>query len=612
LSQITPAFNNLNGTIEADSGTLDLNMTAGGDFSNVTFVVSNTATLLFLTNNLTMEIEGALTGAGGGVVLMNNGRVSSSFQATLNFPGSMFQWAGGKLGTSDSSVPLTNLGVINITGPVGESGTIANNGAIIQSAAGVVGGSAGFTGLNNNIGSIYEIQNDNGIAMTTFNNSGLFVKSAGTNASLVTCQHFNDFGPAGAVEVDTGAVIFAGNNDYFFTNTSFTVSNGASVGLSASNNTTELEGSLTGSGSGTVFINNGTLFSSYPAMLNFPGAMLQWQGGKLGSPSGSLLTNVGTMTVSGSVAINGFLDNNGLMIQTGAGAIGNNAFLNNNAGATYQIQNDNGLSIKTVNNNGLFEKTSGAGVSLITANFNNSGAIQGLSGTLVFTNGLFTQDAGVLELSSSVICEGAIQENGGVITGVGVMGNPGPVSMTVNGGVVAPGNPFGALTWNGHFSCNMASPAAFSVVLGGPGAFSQLQAPNTSVTVAGTLNVTLTNGYAPPIGAQFQIISASGRGGSFSKLNVPAGISVTYSNNGVFLVVTGAVPAQLTLPEVTGADFTFGFGTVSNQSYTIQQNADLSATNWTFYTNFIGDGSFFQLITPSASPPQNFFRVRQP
>ena len=67
-----------------------------------------------------------------------------------------------------------------------------------------------------------------------------------TGISLVTGNHFNGFG--GEVEVDSGTLAFDGNNNYFFTNTSFVVSNGASLGLSISNNNTEIEGALSGSG----------------------------------------------------------------------------------------------------------------------------------------------------------------------------------------------------------------------------------------------------------------------------------------------------------------------------------------------------------------------------
>jgi hypothetical protein len=128
-----------------------------------------------------------------------------------------------------------------------------------------------------------------------------------------------------------------------------------------------------------------------------------------------------------------------------------------------------------------------------------------------------------------------------------------------------------------------------------------------------TLNVTLTNGYVPPIGTQFQIISSPGTYGSFSTLNVPAGMAVTYSNtSGVYLTVTGSTPVQLQSPKISGGNFVFGFGTTNGLGYTVQQNSDLSTTNWTYYTNLIGNGSLYQVVAPGTNVTQLFFRVRQP
>jgi hypothetical protein len=124
--------------------------------------------------------------------------------------------------------------------------------------------------------------------------------------------------------------------------------------------------------------------------------------------------------------------------------------------------------------------------------------------------------------------------------------------------------------------------------------------------------VKLAGGYVPALGDQFQILSSSSRSGTFTALNVPGGISVTYSNNGVFLVVTGTVPAQIVNPMLSGTNFAFSFGTVSNQSYTVQRNDDLATTNWVFYTNFTGNGSLMQVLAPVTNTPQRFFRVKCP
>ena len=70
-------------------------------------------------------------------------------------------------------------------------------------------------------------------------------------------------------------------------------------------------------------------------------------------------------------------------------------------------------------------------------------------------------------------------------------------------------------------------------------------------------------------------------------------------------------PPQM-LPQFSGTGFNFGFQSVSNQSYTIQRNDDLTTTNWIFFTNFTGDGSLLQLVSPVTNAPQRYFRLRQP
>jgi hypothetical protein len=135
----------------------------------------------------------------------------------------------------------------------------------------------------------------------------------------------------------------------------------------------------------------------------------------------------------------------------------------------------------------------------------------------------------------------------------------------------------------------------------------------SSVALGGSLNVNLAGNFVPATGSQFQVVSSTGRSGTFNSVDVPAGISVTYSNNGVFLDVTGLIPVQIINTKLVGTNLLFQFPTVSGQSYTIQWNDDLATNNWAFYTNITGDGSVFQFQTPvMAIPPQNFFRVREP
>jgi len=150
--------------------------------------------------------------------------------------------------------------------------------------------------------------------------------------------------------------------------------------------------------------------------------------------------------------------------------------------------------------------------------------------------------------------------NGGLVTGVGIVGNPSlGVSMSVIGGVLAPGNPFGTLTSAGANGFAMGGAATLSISLGSSNQFSQLAVTGGGMNLNGTLNVTLVNGYTPAIGTQFQIVNGTPHGG-FVTLNLPQGISLNYSNAGVYLVVTSAVPAQVESPLLSGNNFTFTFG----------------------------------------------------
>jgi len=77
-------------------------------------------------------------------------------------------------------------------------------------------------------------------------------------------------------------------------------------------------------------------------------------------------------------------------------------------------------------------------------------------------------------------------------------------------------------------------------------------------------------------------------------------------------MLTVIAPAQIQSPQLAGANFTFSFSTVSSQSYTVQQNTNLTTTNWIFYTNITGNGSLYQFVAPVSSKRQQFFRVSEP
>lgn len=528
---------------------------------------------------------------------------------TLNFPGTMFQWSGGRF----SSGFVTNTGVLNLTNSPALQAFMCNKGLVNLAGNSTFALEGGGSDFLNQAGGRLDIHGDSIIAGAgnTVWNYGLFKKSGGTGVSMIH-PRFQDY--AGTVEVDSGTLALVGANGNYFTNTAFVVGSGATLALSISNNDTEIEGRLTGSGGGTVRVDNGTVHSQAPTTLAFPGAMFQWTGGSLGNNSSPLLTNAGTVNISGMAGIRGYLGNRGTMIQSGGGGIVSgysfHDTLDNYAGGVYSIQNDNGVSLSAFNNYGLLEKTGGAGTSVIRAIFHNHGSVQAATGTLLFGGGAFNQDAGTLQLTLAISFDPSqtFNLNGGTVTGAGTLGSD---TVVVNGGVLAPGNPFGVLGASGNHL--RMHGGALSVVLGGPSQYSQLAVSNSVYLENGAvLNASLSNGYVPPLGARFPIVSSASLAGQFTTLNVPQGISVDYTSNSVFLVVTGTVAAQLQSPVLTGGNFSFNLGTLDRQSYTVLQSTNLAETNWTFFTNITGDGSLYQFTTPVTNIPRRFFRVREP
>ncbi|MEY4917535.1 MAG: hypothetical protein RL616_1448 [Verrucomicrobiota bacterium] len=73
-------------------------------------------------------------------------------------------------------------------------------------------------------------------------------------------------------------------------------------------------------------------------------------------------------------------------------------------------------------------------------------------------------------------------------------------------------------------------------------------------------------------------------------------------------------PVKILSPSLAGTNFNFSFASEAYESYTVQWTTNLSAANWTTYTNFIGNGSTNSLTIPLPVnlPSAQFFRVSRP
>ncbi|MFI5460178.1 MAG: beta strand repeat-containing protein [Isosphaerales bacterium] len=212
-SAINVDFENQNGTIEVDEGTISL-PTAGGTSSGGNFIVASGA-VLDLTGGQTVAYAGSYHGSGAGTVLLESGTLAvGAGGATFNFAAGLFQWSGGTIDTSLGN--LTNDGTMTLSGAGGGSehlrgtGILTNLGMIDQTGAATFDLDSPAALENVSIGT-YDLAADSGISEDqlggTFVNAGTLAKTSGTGTSAIDGGiNFND---TGTVEAKTGTLSIA-------------------------------------------------------------------------------------------------------------------------------------------------------------------------------------------------------------------------------------------------------------------------------------------------------------------------------------------------------------------------------------------------------------------
>jgi hypothetical protein len=416
----------------------------------------------------------------------------------------------------------------------------------------------------------------------TFNNAGIFEKTAGSSTSTVQ-PVFNN---TGVVQANSGTLDFTGGGNCTLTcagtwsvasvgtlqfDTAVFAMNGKISGAGtvsfdsgteiltggyAVTGITNFNGGIVGFNqtspvpfTGPVNLANGYLYGS--ATLNF-NALLTWTYGVMctaysqttasctipvvqavttakagmampsGYPTlnGRTLNNVQTATMSGS----GFFLN-----------LLNGAVVNNAAGATWNLAADASVfgSSGVFNNAGSFSKTAGTSSSTVQAIFVNTGTVLANSGTLAFLSA-FTQSGGSTSLSGGMVSwSSTVAFTAGSLTGSGTA--TGAVVNT--SAVLSPGTSTaaGTISFAGPSSSyTQGLLASYNVDVGGTGAgqFDQISVGGATV-LTGALNVTKINGYSPTHGSTFKIITSGSVTGLFTK--VTSGWTVTYNKTSVVL-----------------------------------------------------------------------------
>ncbi len=578
----------------------------------------------------TSTIGGAVSNAAGGQFIVDDGAVlaltggagnsySNSGDILLNSTGSNTDLrmvgdvniSGGTMtfssGTTNRIVGATaadqlTLSSVTVNGPgtltndVGRTLTLffsainaplVNNGALIARATGNTIGGSFTTGP----GSILRVQGQTAFSSgiltiaPAFTNNGTIeltsVVGGDTNANATLNVTGTLTNPAGhTIDVLQGVGAFGGDR---FLNAPLdnqgTINISSDSGLSVNPpsalnaqhmnsgtiNVTDGNLTVTQSGTSPTFANPGTVNVS-------AGQTFDISGGTFTSFSGGTLLE-GTYNLGGTFQFNGaaITTNQATIVLDGAGgglarivnessadALAN--FSTNTAGASFTIQNGRNFT------------TAGA-----LANAGNLTVGSGSSLT-VGGGGNYTQTSGTTTVDGT-LSAALVDIQAGLLRGSGtVTGN------VANAGQVAPGTSPGVLINDGNYS--QTANAGLNIEIGGltlGSQFDQLQV-NGTVTLDGTLNISLLNGFVPTPGDQFVILNKTSGG-------VISGNFTNQTEGTVFSV--GSARFQITYRGGTSNDVMLTAIALADLAITVVDDAPdpvLAGNNLTYTIHFINNG----------------------
>jgi hypothetical protein len=526
---------NSDGTVEVDAGTLSLSNggSASGSFSIAGGTVSIPGgTFTFLdgaqgTGSGTLAITGGTASIPSGASASVQNLALSS--GALNGAGSLtvtgqLNWTGGTMSGTGQTVAQGALAVV-ATGayPTLDGRTLDNQGSATCTIANYQFYLQNGATVINETAATWDFQTNGNLSLgggtATFTNHGLLKKSAGTNTTTIGVPLNSD----GTVEVDAGTLSLSNGGS---ASGSFSIA-GGTVSI-PSGTFTFLDGAQ-GTGTGTLSITGGT--ASLPTGASASVQNLALSSGALNGAgsltvTGQLSWTGGTMSGTGQTVAKGSLavvatgayptldgrtlDNQGSATCTIANYqfyLQNGATVINEAAATWDFQTNGNLSLgggtATFTNHGLLKKSAGTGTTGVGVTLSNDGTIEVDSGTLSLSNAPTNAN-----------------------------------TMTVAAGAT--------LSLTGNFS----EPASgiLNIQIGGTSASQYgVLAITGSATLAGTLNVSLVNGFVPAVGNTFPVITYGSHTGTFDTINglsLPNNESFTPSYNAANFTLTAGSPQR--------------------------------------------------------------------
>jgi hypothetical protein len=247
------------------------------------------------------------------------------------------------------------------------------------------------------------------------------------------------------------------------------------------------------------------------------------------------MNNAGTAIWSSSGPF--YFRNGGTLNNSGLFEVRNTLYMGDNGGM--------------INNTGTLRKMAGSnftGANTIPVNNVSPGVIEVNSGNMTLYQ--FTNSGGTVNLNGGTfVCYVPVNLQGGTLKGTGTVSG-----QIINSGIVAPGSSAGIIT--GTTGYTQYTTGTLNIELGGltPGTqYDQLKVTGAA-SLAGTLNVSLINGYIPNVGDSFTIMTHGSRTGNFGTVNFNCTSrtwSITYNPTSVTITVTGIGEACVPTPTPT-------------------------------------------------------------
>lgn len=473
---------------------------------------SGTGTLILNTANTytgATNVNAGILQLGNSAALGSTSGVALTTGAALDLNAltipTMTLSGAGSIGNSSTT---TEAAVTNLT--LSANATISNtssqSGLLLGSLTGQNGGIAlqGYTLTKNGTGTVVL----NGVDMTGAGNIVVnagalqIVSSYGTNGST---QQATTLAGIGTLTVNSGGSVLIGTWVAPISITMPIVLNGGTLG------------SIYPSPNGATIASNISLTAN--SIFNFAGGY-------------------GTVTLSGAISGSGYgltvMGDSNTRTLTGANSYTGNTTLSNGTlviGGASVLGSGSYSGAISLASGTTFVYSSSASQTLSGA-ITGAGALTQSAGTLALTNasdsysGATTVMGGVLQVNGSIANSAATVDSGATIVGAGIFG-----AVTIqSGGDVQPGTTSGAGLMNTK-NFSLASGAKLALELGGTTGtgtsgtqYGELDA-NGTVTLGGSAQVSLFNGYSPRIGDTFYVILTTASNmitGTFS--DAPGGV----------------------------------------------------------------------------------------